>query len=79
MKSPAGGYAIVLGDLIVDVEPKVLEERLVEGHGLPRARVTMEDHLVDVVHELLVVELGQTVELPGADELQRAAGHGGRF
>src|SRR5207244_654468 len=43
---------------------------------LARARVPAEDHRVDVVDELFVVELGQALEPAGADELQRPARDG---
>src|SRR5205814_6252795 len=76
VEGPARGHAIALGDLVVDLEPQIREQRLVEGHRFTRARVAVEDHLVDVIDELLVVELRQPVQLPGAYELEGAAGDG---
>jgi len=74
MEGPARGHPILLRDLIVDIKAEIREDRAVEADRFARAGMTSKHHAVDVVDELLVVEVGNAVQLAGARNLDRGAG-----
>jgi hypothetical protein len=52
---PSGCDAISVAHLFGDVDLQIFEDRLVEGDGFACAVVTVEGHVVDVIHEVGVI------------------------
>src|SRR3954447_3816221 len=73
VQGPSTGDPVTFGDLLVDLEAQRTEQRLVERDRLPTLVMASEDHAVDVVHELLVVELSDAIQPARTDVLDRIA------
>src|SRR5439155_22276799 len=73
MHRPAGGDAVAFWYLILNRDPKIRKDRMVDADRFANAGVSAKLHPVDVVDEVGAVKLSRDLEVATrADPLQRA-------